>query len=151
MVTSGPGSTNLGTPMLDALLHGTSMVVICGPVATKVQGTGAFQEINIMAIAKHCTKWSAQVEHVGDMPRIISEAFYHATTHRAGPVLVAIPDVGKAVFEELPLEVFSESHTKVDDDDDEIVVEKMEHRTLVAPRCDGISTTEENLVHILQS
>ncbi|KAJ5356794.1 Acetolactate synthase [Penicillium concentricum] len=100
LVTSGPGSSNLVTPMLNALLDGTPMVVICGQVATTAQGTGAFQEIDIMAIAKTCTKWCAAVERIGDLPNIVNEAFYHAASKRPGPVLISIPtDVGKASFE----------------------------------------------------
>ncbi|QQK47704.1 Acetolactate synthase [Penicillium digitatum] len=100
LVTSGPGSSNLVTPMLNALLDGTPMIVICGQVATTVQGTGAFQEIDIMAIAKICTKWCAAVERIGDLPKIVDEAFYHASSIRPGPVLISIPkDIGKAIFE----------------------------------------------------
>jgi acetolactate synthase-1/2/3 large subunit len=102
MVTSGPGSSNLVTPMLNALLDGTPMVVICGQVSTTVRGTSAFQEIDIMEIARTCTKWSACVERVGDLPKIMKEAFHQATFKRPGPVLVAVPmDIGTAVVHEV--------------------------------------------------
>ncbi|KAE8353521.1 acetolactate synthase [Aspergillus coremiiformis] len=100
LVTSGPGMSNVVTPMLDALLDGTPMVVICGQVATTVQGTGAFQEIDITALARPCTKWCTCVETVASLPAAIHSAFKHATDKRPGPVLVAIPkDVGAAVYD----------------------------------------------------
>ena len=100
LVTSGPGSSNLVTPMLDALMDGRPMIVICGQVSTSVQGTNAFQEIDIMGLARTCTKWAASVERIDDLPAIIHEAFYQATHKRPGPVLVAVPvDVGKEVVD----------------------------------------------------
>ncbi|KAJ5987011.1 acetolactate synthase [Penicillium sp. IBT 35674x] len=95
MVTSGPGTSNLATPLLNALMDGTPLVAICGQVKTAVQGTGAFQEIDAMALARPCTKWSACVEDISDLPATIDAAFDHAMGKRAGPVLIAIPkDVG---------------------------------------------------------
>ncbi|KGO36823.1 Acetolactate synthase, large subunit, biosynthetic [Penicillium expansum] len=100
LVTSGPGSSNLVTPMLNALLDGTPMVVICGQVATTAQGTGAFQEIDIMAIARSCTKWCTAVKKISDLPNAVHDAFYHATSTRPGPVLISIPkDIGAGSFE----------------------------------------------------
>jgi acetolactate synthase-1/2/3 large subunit len=108
LVTSGPGSSNLVTPMLNALLDGTPLVVICGQVATTAQGTGAFQEIDIMAIAKTCTKWAACAHHVAHLPKIVNEAFYRATSGRPGPVLISVPkDVGTAICEDVSCENFS--------------------------------------------
>ncbi|OQD89797.1 hypothetical protein PENANT_c002G07798 [Penicillium antarcticum] len=104
IVTSGPGSSNLVTPMLNALLDGTPMVAICGQVATAVQGTGAFQEIEIMSLAQTCTKWCASANKVHDLPEIMHEAFRQATSSRPGPVLVSIPkDIGNAVLETVSL------------------------------------------------
>ncbi|PWY75068.1 hypothetical protein BO70DRAFT_388838 [Aspergillus heteromorphus CBS 117.55] len=101
LVTSGPGSSNTVTPMFNALLDGTPLVVICGQVGTAVQGTLAFQEIDIVSLAKTCTKWCTCVQSIADLPGSIDAAFHHATTNRAGPTLVAIPkDIGKAVFDE---------------------------------------------------
>lgn len=100
LVTSGPGSSNLVTPMLDALMDGRPMVVICGQVSTAVQGTNAFQEIDIMALAKTCTKWAASVDKIDDLPQVIHEAFHRAMDKRPGPVLVAVPvDIGKEVVD----------------------------------------------------
>jgi acetolactate synthase-1/2/3 large subunit len=104
LVTSGPGSSNLVTPMLNALLDGTPMVVICGQVATMVQGTGAFQEIDVMSLAQACTKWCTSAKRVHDLPEIVNEAFHQATSGRPGPVLIAIPkDVGGAILDSVSL------------------------------------------------
>ncbi|EAW08931.1 acetolactate synthase [Aspergillus clavatus NRRL 1] len=102
LVTSGPGSSNLVTPMLDALLDGTPLVVFCGQVSTAVQVTGAFQEIEIMKLAKTCTKWCGLVQDISELPACIEAAFQVATSGRPGPTLVAIPkDIGLVVFDEL--------------------------------------------------
>lgn len=105
LVTSGPGTSNLVTPLLNALLDGIPMVVVCGQVATSVQGTGAFQEINVMELARTCTKWSTCVQRISDLPTALDSAFYHTMVERPGPVLIAIPkDVGSAVFNMAALE-----------------------------------------------
>ncbi|KAJ5553099.1 acetolactate synthase [Penicillium frequentans] len=104
MVTSGPGTSNLATPLLNALMDGTPLVAICGQVNTAVQGTGAFQEIDAMALARPCTKWSACVQNISDLPAVVDAAFDHAMGKRAGPVLIAIPkDVGSATFDKIAL------------------------------------------------
>ncbi|KAJ5081238.1 Acetolactate synthase large subunit biosynthetic [Penicillium angulare] len=106
IVTSGPGSSNLVTPLLNASLDGTPMVAICAQVSTAVRGTGAFQEIDMMGIARYCTKWSASVGKVGELPCIINEAFHQATSARPGPVLVVIPvDVAAATFDDTQMEL----------------------------------------------
>lgn len=98
LVTSGPGSSNMVTPMFDAMLDGTPIVVICGQVATSVQGTNAFQEIDIMSLAKTCTK-CGQVNKISELPAYLDTAFNIATSGRPGPTLVAVPkDVGAAKF-----------------------------------------------------
>lgn len=91
LVTSGPGATNTITPMQDALMDGTPMVVFSGQVATQVLGSDAFQEADIMGMTRPCTKWNVQVRNVKDMARNIREAFHIATTGRPGPVLVDLP------------------------------------------------------------
>ncbi|GFG18466.1 acetolactate synthase [Aspergillus udagawae] len=99
LVTSGPGTSNLATPMLNALLDGNPMVVICGQVATTAQGTNAFQEIDVQAFAKPCTKWLTIVNSIEELPSSLEYAFEQAMCGRQGPVLVAIPkDVGSAIF-----------------------------------------------------
>ena len=91
LVTSGPGATNVITPMQDALSDGTPMVVFCGQVATNLIGSDAFQEADVVGISRSCTKWNVMVKDVVDMPRRINEAFRIATSGRPGPVLVDLP------------------------------------------------------------
>ncbi|TMW55848.1 hypothetical protein Poli38472_008496 [Pythium oligandrum] len=91
LVTSGPGATNTVTPLQDALMDGTPIVVFSGQVATQVLGSDAFQEADILGITRPCTKWNVQVRNVKDLARNIREAFHIATTGRPGPVLVDLP------------------------------------------------------------
>ncbi|OBT55503.1 acetolactate synthase I/II/III large subunit [Pseudogymnoascus sp. 24MN13] len=91
LVTSGPGATNVITPMQDALSDGTPMVVFCGQVATTSIGSDAFQEADVIGISRSCTKWNVMVRNVADLPRRIKEAFEIATSGRPGPVLVDLP------------------------------------------------------------
>jgi acetolactate synthase-1/2/3 large subunit len=91
LVTSGPGATNVVTPMQDALSDGTPMVVFCGQVPTSAIGTDAFQEADVVGISRACTKWNVMVKSVAELPRRIKEAFEIATSGRPGPVLVDLP------------------------------------------------------------
>ncbi|KAK2750986.1 Acetolactate synthase, mitochondrial [Myotisia sp. PD_48] len=91
LVTSGPGATNVITPMQDALSDGTPMVVFCGQVPTTAIGTDAFQEADVIGISRACTKWNVMVKNVAELPRRIKEAFEIATSGRPGPVLVDLP------------------------------------------------------------
>ncbi|KKY28830.1 putative acetolactate synthase [Phaeomoniella chlamydospora] len=99
LVTSGPGATNVITPMQDALLDGTPMVVFCGQVPTTAIGTDAFQEADVIGISRACTKWNVMVKNVAELPLRIKEAFEIATSGRPGPVLVDLPkDVTAAIL-----------------------------------------------------
>lgn len=91
LVTSGPGATNVITPMQDAMSDGTPMVVFSGQVVTGAIGTDAFQEADVVGISRACTKWNVMVKSVGELPRRIQEAFEIATSGRPGPVLVDLP------------------------------------------------------------
>lgn len=91
LVTSGPGATNVITPMQDALSDGTPMVVFCGQVVTTAIGSDAFQEADVVGISRACTKWNVMVKNVAELPRRINEAFEIATSGRPGPVLVDLP------------------------------------------------------------
>jgi acetolactate synthase-1/2/3 large subunit len=91
IVTSGPGGTNTITPMQDALMDGTPMIVFSGQVVTHAIGTDAFQEADMVGISRPCTKWNHQVKDISDLPRVIDEAFRVATTGRPGPVLIDLP------------------------------------------------------------
>ncbi|KAH3687508.1 hypothetical protein WICPIJ_001502 [Wickerhamomyces pijperi] len=91
LVTSGPGATNVITPMADALGDGIPLVVFTGQVATSAIGTDAFQEADVVGISRSCTKWNVMVKDVAELPRRINEAFEIATSGRPGPVLVDLP------------------------------------------------------------
>ncbi|KAF4576368.1 Acetolactate synthase, mitochondrial [Pleurotus pulmonarius] len=91
LVTSGPGATNVVTPMQDALSDGVPLVVFTGQVATSAIGSDAFQEADIVGISRSCTKWNVMVKDISELPRRINEAFKIATSGRPGPVLVDLP------------------------------------------------------------
>ncbi|CAD6504587.1 BgTH12-00095 [Blumeria graminis f. sp. triticale] len=91
LVTSGPGATNVITPMQDALSDGTPLVVFCGQVPTTAIGSDAFQEADVIGISRACSKWNVMVKDVAELPRRINEAFIVATSGRPGPVLVDLP------------------------------------------------------------
>jgi acetolactate synthase-1/2/3 large subunit len=91
LVTSGPGATNIVTPLTDALMDSIPMVVITGQVATHLIGNDAFQECDTVGITRPCTKHNWLVKRIEDLPRILHEAFYVATSGRPGPVVVDIP------------------------------------------------------------
>ncbi|KAM3075992.1 Acetolactate synthase, mitochondrial [Clarireedia jacksonii] len=91
LVTSGPGATNVITPMQNALSDGTPMVVFSGQVPTTAIGSDAFQEADVIGISRACTKWNVMVKNVAELPKRIMEAFEIATSGRPGPVLVDLP------------------------------------------------------------
>jgi acetolactate synthase-1/2/3 large subunit len=91
MATSGPGATNLVTPIADAYMDSVPMVAITGQVALPMIGTDAFQEADIAGITLPITKHNFLVQSVEELPRAIAEAFHLASTGRPGPVLVDLP------------------------------------------------------------
>ncbi len=91
MVTSGPGATNIVTPLADAMMDSIPMVVITGQVPSAAIGTDAFQECDIIGVTRSVTKHNELITSAQDIPRVIHEAFHIATTGRPGPVLVDIP------------------------------------------------------------
>ncbi|SDH24729.1 acetolactate synthase, large subunit [Sinosporangium album] len=90
MATSGPGATNLVTPIADAYMDSVPIVAITGQVASAAIGTDAFQEADISGITMPITKHNFLVTDPLDIPRTIAEAFHIASTGRPGPVLVDI-------------------------------------------------------------
>ncbi|GAA1398942.1 acetolactate synthase large subunit [Catellatospora coxensis] len=91
MATSGPGATNLVTPIADAYMDSVPLVAITGQVARPAIGTDAFQEADIQGITLPITKHNFLVQSAEDLPRVLAEAFHLAATGRPGPVLVDIP------------------------------------------------------------
>jgi len=91
LVTSGPGATNMVTPLTDALMDSIPIVCLTGQVPTHLIGNDAFQECDTVGITRPATKHNWLVRDVNDLSRIIHEAFYVASHGRPGPVLVDIP------------------------------------------------------------
>ncbi len=91
LATSGPGATNMVTPIADALMDSIPMVVITGQVPTHLIGSDAFQEADTVGITRACSKHNYLVKDVKDLARIIHEAFYVAMSGRPGPVVIDIP------------------------------------------------------------
>ncbi len=89
--TSGPGATNLVTGLVDSMMDSIPVVALTGQVTSKLIGSDAFQEADTFGITRSCTKHNYLVKNLADLPAIIHEAFYVASTGRPGPVLVDIP------------------------------------------------------------
>jgi acetolactate synthase-1/2/3 large subunit len=96
MATSGPGATNLVTPLADAHMDSVPVVAVTGQVASGSIGTDAFQEADIRGITMPITKHNFLVTDPAEIPRAIAEAFHLASTGRPGPVLV---DVAKSAMQ----------------------------------------------------
>src|SRR5919205_287450 len=94
--TSGPGATNLVTGLVDCLMDSVPVVAFTGQVSTSLIGTDAFQEADTFGLTRSATKHNFMVKNLAELPQIIHEAFYLATSGRPGPVLVDVP---KDVFQ----------------------------------------------------
>ena len=100
MVTSGPGATNIVTPLCDAYMDSIPMVCISGQVPYGAIGTDAFQECDTTGITMSVTKHNWLVSDAQDIPRTVKEAFHIATTGRPGPVLIDVPkDVSTSLMD----------------------------------------------------
>ncbi|MGI6263320.1 MAG: biosynthetic-type acetolactate synthase large subunit [Succiniclasticum sp.] len=97
IATSGPGVCNMVTGIATAYMDSVPLVVLSGQVATSLIGRDSFQEADISGITTPITKHNYLVKNVHDLPRVLKEAFYIASTGRPGPVLV---DIAKDVFEQ---------------------------------------------------
>ena len=102
--TSGPGATNLVTPICDAMMDSVPVVFITGQVRTELLGTDGFQEADTIGITMPVVKHSFMIQHPQEIPRAIHEAFHIARTGRPGPVLVDIPqDLSRADIDYEPV------------------------------------------------
>jgi acetolactate synthase-1/2/3 large subunit len=102
--TSGPGATNLITPICDAMMDSVPVVFITGQVRTELLGTDGFQEADTIGITMPIVKHSFMIQHPLEIPRAIHEAFFLARSGRPGPVLVDIPqDLSRAEIEYEPV------------------------------------------------
>ncbi|MBS5166975.1 acetolactate synthase large subunit, partial [Corynebacterium sp.] len=91
IATSGPGATNLVTPLADAQMDSVPVVAITGQVGRPLLGTDAFQEADIRGVTMPITKHNFMVTEAEDIPRALAEAFHLASSGRPGPVLVDVP------------------------------------------------------------
>jgi len=106
--TSGPGATNVVTPIVDAMMDSCPTVFITGQVRTDLLGTDGFQETDVIGITMPGVKHSFMVQHPLDIPQMLHEAFHIARTGRPGPVVVDIPtDLSRA---DIPYEPVTEVH-----------------------------------------
>ncbi|MFZ0090066.1 MAG: biosynthetic-type acetolactate synthase large subunit [Solirubrobacteraceae bacterium] len=95
--TSGPGATNLVTPICDAMMDSVPVVFITGQVRTDLLGTDGFQEADTIGITMPIVKHSFMIQHPAELPRTVHEAFHIARSGRPGPVVVDIPqDLSRA-------------------------------------------------------
>jgi acetolactate synthase-1/2/3 large subunit len=102
--TSGPGATNLITPITDAMMDSVPCVFITGQVRTELLGTDGFQEADTIGITMPIVKHSIMIQHPQELPRAIHEAFHIARSGRPGPVLVDIPqDLSRAEIDYEPV------------------------------------------------
>jgi len=105
LATSGPGATNLVTGIMTAHMDSIPLLVITGQVSSSLLGKDAFQESDIVGITVPITKNNYLVQDTKDLPRILKEAYYIASTGRPGPVLVDIPrDIQ---LQEIPYDEFN--------------------------------------------
>jgi acetolactate synthase I/II/III large subunit len=103
--TSGPGATNLVTPICDAMMDSVPVVFITGQVRTELLGTDGFQEADTIGITMPIVKHSFMIQHPLELPRSIHEAFHIARTGRPGPVVVDIPqDISRADIPYQPID-----------------------------------------------
>jgi acetolactate synthase-1/2/3 large subunit len=103
--TSGPGATNIVTPLTDAMMDSVPLVAFTGQVRTELLGTDGFQEADTFGITMPIVKHSFVIKHPTEIPRVVHEAFHIARTGRPGPVLIDIPqDLSRAEIEYEPVE-----------------------------------------------
>lgn len=91
LVTSGPGATNTVTGLATACMDGIPLVCICGQVALNMIGNDAFQEADVIGITRPVTKHNFLVRDADELPGILAQAFYIATTGKPGPVVIDLP------------------------------------------------------------
>ncbi|MDR2474916.1 MAG: biosynthetic-type acetolactate synthase large subunit [Bacteroidales bacterium] len=88
LLTSGPGATNAITGIADAMIDSTPLVVITGQVSSRLLGSDAFQETDVVGITLPITKWAYQIRHAEEVPWAVARAFYIASTGRPGVVVL---------------------------------------------------------------
>lgn len=136
ITTSGPGITNMVTPMLDAQNDSTPMVVISGQVGLNVIGSDAFQEAPATDITKPFTKWSYCIQNVEEIPEVIDYAFYLAQDRKKGVVHLDLPKCVSTKEVDIDKEFKQHNNCFIEDDyyyenKEQIMVEKEYYEDLV--------------------
>lgn len=109
VATSGPGVTNLITPLQDGMCDGVPMVVLCGQAATTAP-QDAFQQAPAVDLTRPCTKWAYQIKSAAELPFVMDYAFFIARNGRPGPVFVDLPkDLQNQVLDEALVDSFINS------------------------------------------
>jgi acetolactate synthase-1/2/3 large subunit len=106
VVTSGPGLTNLVTPMQDAFVDGVPLIVFSGQVPTSAMGTDAFQECPATELTRPCTKWNYVCLDFNQLPWAINEAFRIAVSGRPGPCHIDLPKDIVSMRAQVPNSIF---------------------------------------------
>jgi acetolactate synthase-1/2/3 large subunit len=102
--TSGPGATNIVTPLTDAMMDSVPLVAFTGQVRTDLLGTDGFQEADTFGITMPIVKHSFMIRHPAEIPRVVHEAFHIARSGRPGPVLIDMPvDLTRAEIDYQPV------------------------------------------------
>ena len=118
LATSGPGVTNLITPLQDAICDGVPMVVMCGQAATSAP-PDAFQSAPAVEMTKPCTKWSYQIKSAAEIPFVFDYAFFVARNGRPGPVFIDLPkDLQNQVLTDDLVESFLSQSINEDSNDE---------------------------------
>jgi acetolactate synthase-1/2/3 large subunit len=158
LVTSGPGATNTITGIMTAKMDSVPLVVICGQQTTDNLGLDAFQEADIFGISSPIVKHSYLIKNPQEIPRIMREAFYIATTGRPGPVVIDVPkNVSSAMIEPSFTEEFHLPGYKVPSTGDLAAIEeaarmleRAERPVILAGRGVVISGAEGALLHLAE-
>jgi acetolactate synthase-1/2/3 large subunit len=158
LVTSGPGATNTITGIFTAQMDSVPLVVICGQQVTSNLGMDAFQEADIFGISSPIVKHSYLIKNPHDIPRIVREAFYLASSGRPGPVVIDVPkNVSSALIEPSFNEEFHLPGYKVPKGGDSSLIEeaarlleKAERPVIIAGHGVVISGAERALLHLAE-
>ena len=145
VATSGPGVTNLITPLQDAICDGVPMVVLCGQAAT-VAPKDAFQACPAVDLTKPCTKWSYQIRNAAELPMVMDYAFFIARNGRPGPVFVDLPkDLQNQIVTEELIQKFVQQNFNEDSDTNFVKIQEQERMTGEAVHGFSIGYNEQPL------
>lgn len=142
VATSGPGLTNLITPLQDAICDGVPMVVMCGQAATTAP-PDAFQQAPAIDLTRPCTKWCYQIKSSAELPFVLDYAFFISRHGRPGPVFIDLPkDLQNQILDDELIDGFVSS-TPVKGDQDDV-----DGFARFVPRYEGGDIVQEHVMHL---